>query len=137
MPYGLTQDGLELGSFGPAGVGEIDLVVRTILDEPVLRQERLVQPLDGRRLVVVAAHVQNLDRKALVVVLEAQPEVREPPHRRLRVYASEEAHSSVDKAAKMLNDIADAIAKEATDIFRMLDEAQGGTAEVRHLKVAG
>ena len=37
----------------------------------------------------------------------------------------------------MLNDIADAIAKEATDIFRMLDEAQGGTAEIKHLKVAG
>jgi hypothetical protein len=36
----------------------------------------------------------------------------------------------------MLTDIADAIAKEATDIFRMLDEAQGGTAEIKHLKVA-
>ena len=37
----------------------------------------------------------------------------------------------------MLNDIADAIAKEATDIFCMLDEAQGGTAEIKHLKIAG
>jgi hypothetical protein len=37
----------------------------------------------------------------------------------------------------MLNDIADSIAKEATDIFEMLDEAQGGTAEIKHLKVAG
>ena len=37
----------------------------------------------------------------------------------------------------MLNDIADAIAKEATDIFRMLDEAQGGTAEIKRLKIAG
>ena len=37
----------------------------------------------------------------------------------------------------MLNDIADAIAKESTDIFRLLDEAQGGTAEIKHLKVAG
>ena len=36
----------------------------------------------------------------------------------------------------MLNDIADAIAKEATDIFSMLDQAQGGTAEIKHLKVA-
>jgi hypothetical protein len=36
----------------------------------------------------------------------------------------------------MLNDIADAISKEATDIFRMLDDAQGGTAEIKHLKVA-
>jgi hypothetical protein len=37
----------------------------------------------------------------------------------------------------MLNDIADSIAKEATEIFAMLDEAQGGTAEIKHLKVAG
>lgn len=36
----------------------------------------------------------------------------------------------------MLDGIADAIAKEATEIFRMLDEAQGGTAEIKHLKVA-
>ena len=46
-------------------------------------------------------------------------------------------HATVEKGVKMLNDIADAIAKEATDIFRMLDEAQGGTAEIKHLKVAG
>jgi creatinine amidohydrolase len=46
-------------------------------------------------------------------------------------------HATVAKGMKMLNDIADAIAREATDIFRMLDEAQGGTAEVKHLKVAG
>jgi creatinine amidohydrolase len=45
-------------------------------------------------------------------------------------------HATVDKGLKMLNDVADAIAKEATGIFRMLDEAQGGTAEVKHLKVA-
>ena len=36
----------------------------------------------------------------------------------------------------MLNDIADSIAKEATELFRMLDEAQGGTAEIKHLKAA-
>jgi hypothetical protein len=35
----------------------------------------------------------------------------------------------------MLNDIADAIAKEATELFKMLDEAEGGTAEIKHLKV--
>jgi creatinine amidohydrolase len=46
-------------------------------------------------------------------------------------------HATVQKAVKMLNDIADSIAKEATDIFRMLDEAQGGTAEIKHLKLAG
>jgi creatinine amidohydrolase len=45
-------------------------------------------------------------------------------------------HATVDKAKKMLNDIADAIAKEATGIYQMLDEAQGGTAEIKHLKVA-
>ena len=37
----------------------------------------------------------------------------------------------------MLNDIADAIAKEARDIFRMLDEAQGGTAEIKQLRQVG
>jgi creatinine amidohydrolase len=46
-------------------------------------------------------------------------------------------HATVDKGMKMLNDIADAIAKEAGEIFRLLDEAQGGTAEIKHLKVAG
>ena len=40
----------------------------------------------------------------------------------------------MDKGVKMLNDIADAIAKEAGEIFRLLDEAQGGTAEIKHLK---
>jgi creatinine amidohydrolase len=45
-------------------------------------------------------------------------------------------HATVDKGLRMLSDIADAIAKEATDIFRMLDEAQGGTAEIKHLKMA-
>jgi len=33
--------------------------------------------------------------------------------------------------------VADAIAKEAGELFRLLDEAQGGTAEIKHLKVAG
>ena len=46
-------------------------------------------------------------------------------------------HATVDKGLKMLNDIADAIAKECTEIFQMLDEAQGGTAEIKHLKLAG
>ena len=45
-------------------------------------------------------------------------------------------HATVDKGLRMLNDIADAIAREATEIFHMLDEAQGGTAEIKHLKVA-
>jgi len=38
---------------------------------------------------------------------------------------------------RRIKGIADAIAKESTDIFRLLDEAQGGTAEIKHLKVAG
>jgi hypothetical protein len=42
----------------------------------------------------------------------------------------------VDKGLKMLGDIADAIAREAGDIFRLLDEAQGGTAEIKQLKRA-
>jgi creatinine amidohydrolase len=45
-------------------------------------------------------------------------------------------HASVDKGLRMLNDIAGAIAKEATEIFRLLDDAQGGTAEIKQLKVA-
>ena len=32
-------------------------------------------------------------------------------------------HATVDKALRMLNEIADSISREATDIFRMLDEA--------------
>jgi hypothetical protein len=43
----------------------------------------------------------------------------------------------VEKGLRMLNDIAESISKEATDIFAMLDEAQGGTAEIKHLKIAG
>jgi len=50
-------------------------------------------------------------------------------------YGSPE-HATVEKAKRMLADISDAIAKEAGEIFRMLDEAQGGTAEIKHLKVA-
>jgi hypothetical protein len=41
----------------------------------------------------------------------------------------------VEKGKRMLADISDAIAKEAGELFRMLDEAQGGTAEIVHLKV--
>jgi creatinine amidohydrolase len=46
-------------------------------------------------------------------------------------------HATVDKGLKMLADIADAIAAETAALFRLLEEAQGGTAEVKHLKVAG
>jgi creatinine amidohydrolase len=51
-------------------------------------------------------------------------------------YGSPE-HATVEKGVRMLNDIADAIAKEAGEIFRLLDEAQGGTAEIKRLKKAG
>ena len=50
-------------------------------------------------------------------------------------YGSPE-HATADKGVRMLNDIADAIAREAGEIFRLLDEAQGGTAEIKHLKRA-
>jgi creatinine amidohydrolase len=46
-------------------------------------------------------------------------------------------HATVDKGLRMLGDVADAIAAEAAGIFRMLDDAQGGTAEIKRLKVAG
>jgi creatinine amidohydrolase len=45
-------------------------------------------------------------------------------------------HATTEKGLTMLRDIADAIAMEATGIFRLLDEAQGGTAEIKQLKVA-
>jgi len=43
-------------------------------------------------------------------------------------------HATADKGHRMLTDIADAIAREATDIFTQLDAVQGGTAEVKHLR---
>src|SRR5215467_3690251 len=45
-------------------------------------------------------------------------------------------HATAEKGARMLTDIADAIAREAADIFRQLDAVQGGTAEVKHLRHA-
>src|SRR5215469_9306393 len=40
-------------------------------------------------------------------------------------------HATAEKGVRMLREIADAIAKEATMLFEQLDIAQGGTAEVR------
>lgn len=51
-------------------------------------------------------------------------------------YGSPE-NATVEKGLRMLNDIADAIAEEATEIFRQLDAVQGGTAEVKRLRQAG
>src|SRR6202040_4292134 len=45
-------------------------------------------------------------------------------------------HATAEKGARMLTDIADAIATEAADIFRQLDAVQGGTAEIKHLRHA-
>ena len=45
-------------------------------------------------------------------------------------------HATVEKANRMLDGVAGAIAREAGEIFRMLDEAEGGTAEIKHLKKA-
>lgn len=38
--------------------------------------------------------------------------------------------------ARMLADFADAIAREAADIFRQLDAAQSGIAEIKQLRQA-
>ena len=46
----------------------------------------------------------------------------------------EPQHATAEKGQKMLTDIADAIAMEATDIFAALDAVQGGTAEVKRLR---
>jgi creatinine amidohydrolase len=43
-------------------------------------------------------------------------------------------HATAAKGEKMLADIADAIAKEAKEIFAQLDAVQGGTAEVTRLR---
>jgi creatinine amidohydrolase len=43
-------------------------------------------------------------------------------------------HATAEKGHRMLTDIADAIAREATDIFAQLDAVQGGTAEVKRLR---
>ena len=51
-------------------------------------------------------------------------------------YGSPE-HATVEKALRMLDGIADSISGEATRIFCLLDEAQGGVAEVKQLKVSG
>ena len=46
-------------------------------------------------------------------------------------------HATASKGAKMLTDIADAIAKEAREIFNQLEAVQGGTAEIRQLRQVG
>jgi len=48
-------------------------------------------------------------------------------------YGSPE-HATVEKGRRMLEGVADAIAKEAAEIFKQLDEGQGGTAELRRLR---
>jgi len=46
-------------------------------------------------------------------------------------------HATVEKGLRMLNDIADAIAAEASRTFKHLDEIQEGVAEVKHLRGVG
>ena len=43
-------------------------------------------------------------------------------------------HATPEKGGKMLTDIADAIAKEARDIFRQLDAVQGAPREIKQLR---
>src|SRR3977135_2599319 len=40
-------------------------------------------------------------------------------------------HATVEKAGRMLNDVAEAIAKQSTEIFKQLDRIQGGVAEIK------
>ena len=51
-------------------------------------------------------------------------------------YGSPE-HATVDKGRRMLEAISEAIAREASEIFRQLDEVQGGSAEIRQLRKTG
>ena len=46
-------------------------------------------------------------------------------------------HATAEKGARMLTDIADAIAKEAREIFRQLDAVQGGTARDQAIAAGG
>lgn len=46
-------------------------------------------------------------------------------------------HATAEKGARMLADIAGAIASEAAEIFKRLDEVQGGTAAIRQLRQVG
>jgi creatinine amidohydrolase len=43
-------------------------------------------------------------------------------------------HATAGRGARMLAEIADAIVREATDIFRQLDAVQGGTREIKQLR---
>jgi len=43
-------------------------------------------------------------------------------------------HATAEKGVRMLHAIADAIAKEATEIYRQLDLVQGGIAEIKQLR---
>jgi creatinine amidohydrolase len=46
-------------------------------------------------------------------------------------------NATAEKGKKMIEDIADSIADEALEIFKLLQAAQGGTAEIISLKKAG
>ena len=46
-------------------------------------------------------------------------------------------HATAEKGLHMLDDVATAIAAECRDLFRLLDEAEGGTAEVARLRQVG
>ena len=46
-------------------------------------------------------------------------------------------HATIEKGQRMLADIADAIAREAAEIFTQLDAVQGGTAKIKQLRQAG
>jgi len=51
-------------------------------------------------------------------------------------YGSPE-HATAEKARRMLDGVADAIATESAELFARLDAVQGGTAEVRRLQQVG
>jgi len=46
-------------------------------------------------------------------------------------------HATAEKGARMLTEIADAIAREVRDIYRQLDAVQGGTREIKQLRQVG
>jgi len=45
-------------------------------------------------------------------------------------------HATLEKAQKMLDAVADSIAKQSKEIFKQLDRIQGGVAEIRQVDKA-
>ena len=82
-----------------------------------------------------AAHGRRMDK--LRRTLSYQPVLTDIRSIAATGWYGNPEQATAEKAKRMLDGIAGAIAMEAADIFRQLDAVQGGTAEVKHLRRAG